>query len=56
LKNNPYVPGQVNTRAIKGAILAVGEGGNPLAEEERIRRVLARAEAARMKEDECLSP
>jgi hypothetical protein len=56
LKNNPYVPGQVNTRAVKGAILAVGEGGNPLAEEERIRRVLARAEAAGRREDECLSP
>ncbi len=56
LKNNPYVPGQVNTRAVKGAILAIGEGGNPLAEEERIRRVLARAEAAGMREDECLSP
>ena len=42
LKNNPYVPGQVRTRAINGAIVAVDEGGNPLTERERIGRIFAR--------------
>jgi methylmalonyl-CoA mutase cobalamin-binding subunit len=45
LKNNPYVPGQVKTRAIDGAIVAVDKAGNILTEKERIRRVLAQAEA-----------
>lgn len=42
LKNNPYVPGQVKTRAVNGAIVAVDEGGNPLTEKERIGRIFAR--------------
>jgi methylmalonyl-CoA mutase cobalamin-binding subunit len=42
LKNNPYVPGQVKTRALNGAIVAVDEGGNPMTERERIGRIFAR--------------
>ncbi len=45
LKNNPYVPGQVRTRAINGAIVAVDEAGRPMSEKERIRRIFAQAEA-----------
>lgn len=42
LKGNPYAPGQVKTRAINGAIVAVDEGGNILTEKERIRRIFDR--------------
>jgi hypothetical protein len=45
MKNNLYVPGQVRTRVSQGAIVAVDEEGNILTEQERIRRVFARAEA-----------
>lgn len=46
LKNNPFVPGRVKTRAIDGAIMAVDEAGHILTEKERIARVFAQAEAA----------
>jgi hypothetical protein len=43
LKNNPYARGQLKTRPINGAIVAVDEGGKVMTEKERIRRVLAQA-------------
>jgi methylmalonyl-CoA mutase cobalamin-binding subunit len=39
LKNNPYVPGRVKTRAINGAVYAVGENGRILREKERVRQI-----------------
>lgn len=42
LKSNPYVPGQVKTRSIDCAIVAVDEGGVILTEKERLRRIFAR--------------
>jgi hypothetical protein len=44
LKNNPYVPGQVKTRAVDGAIVAVDEA-DVLTEKERIERIFAQVEA-----------
>ncbi len=49
LKNNPYARGQVKTRAINGAIVAVDDRGRPLSEKERIRQVLAQVEAEGLK-------
>ena len=46
LVNNRYAPGAIRTRSIDGAIVAVDERGEPLPEEARISRVLARAGAA----------
>jgi hypothetical protein len=45
MKNNPYVPGRVKTRALNGAIEAVDEDDNILTEKERTGQVLAQAEA-----------
>ena len=42
LVNNPYAPGQVRTRNIGGAIVAVDEQGEPLSEKERVERIFAR--------------
>jgi len=42
LVNNPYAPGQVRTRNIGGAIVAVDEQGKPLSEKERVERIFAR--------------
>jgi hypothetical protein len=36
LRGSPHACGQVRTRAIDGAIFAVGEGGRPLGERERL--------------------
>jgi hypothetical protein len=41
LRNNPYGRGEVRTRMIKGACLAVDDNGNPLSEEKRIEQVLS---------------
>jgi methylmalonyl-CoA mutase cobalamin-binding subunit len=46
LVNNPYAPGAIRTRSVDGAIVAVDEAGEPLAEGERIARVLERPRAA----------
>jgi methylmalonyl-CoA mutase cobalamin-binding subunit len=46
LVNNPYAPGAIRTRSVDGAIVAVDEAGDPLAERERIDRVLSRSPAA----------
>jgi methylmalonyl-CoA mutase cobalamin-binding subunit len=40
LVNNPYAPGAIRTRSVDGAIVAVDQAGEPLAEGERIDRVL----------------
>jgi hypothetical protein len=42
LRNNPYGQGQVQTRIIQGACLAVDENGNPLPEEKRMDRITER--------------
>ncbi len=39
LKNNPFARGEIRTRALDGAIVAVDERGTPLSEQERIRRL-----------------
>jgi methylmalonyl-CoA mutase cobalamin-binding subunit len=39
LINNPYARGQIRTRSVEGAILAVDEKGKPLSERERIARL-----------------
>jgi methylmalonyl-CoA mutase cobalamin-binding subunit len=39
LKRNPFARGEIRTRAIAGAIVAVDEEGHPLTEEERIERL-----------------
>jgi hypothetical protein len=39
LRNNPFARGQVRTRIIDGKCLAVDEGGKPLTENERLRRL-----------------
>jgi hypothetical protein len=40
LRGSPYASGRVCTRAVNGAILAVDESGAPLAERERVARLL----------------
>jgi hypothetical protein len=42
LINNPHAPGQVRTRNVDGAIVAVDQQGKPLTEKERIARISAR--------------
>ncbi len=42
LRNNPYGRGEVQTRIIQGACLAVDENGNPLPEEKRMDRIMKR--------------
>jgi len=40
LVNNAYAPGQVRTRSVNGAILAVDTTGKPIAEEQRVRELI----------------
>jgi hypothetical protein len=40
LRGNPYACGQVRTRAVGGAVVAVGESGCPLEERERVARLV----------------
>ncbi len=40
LKRNPFARGEIRTRPIGGAIVAVGEAGEPLSEEERLYRLM----------------
>ena len=40
LRGSPYARGTVRTRAVNGAIVAVDERGSPLAERERVARLL----------------
>ena len=42
LKRNRFARGEIRTRAIEGAIVAVDEDGLPLSEEVRIQRLLAK--------------
>jgi len=39
LKNNPFARGTIQTRMIDGACLAIGTGGIPLSETERIEQL-----------------
>lgn len=39
LLRNPFARGQIRTRALNGALVAVDEAGRPLGEEERIRQL-----------------
>jgi len=42
LKRNRFARGEIRTRAIEGAMVAVDEAGQPLSEEARIQRLLAK--------------
>jgi hypothetical protein len=39
LKRNPFARGEIRTRAVEGAMVAVDEDGTPLSERERIHRL-----------------
>lgn len=41
LRNNPFAPGRIRTRVIRGACLAVNDAGEPLNEKERLRQFLS---------------